>query len=158
MQKSIVKLKDLERKKVKSLNPRKYPDQQFSLYSIPAYDLNKVEILRGSEIGSSKKILKNGDVLLSRIIPHIRRVWLVDNNEKFEKIGSGEWIVFNNDKVFPSFLKHYFLSDQFHLKFMNTVSGVGGSLKRARPKLIGEFDLLLPPINEQKNFLNYWIK
>ena len=86
----------------------------------------------------------------SIIIPHIRRVWIIDNNHKYEKIGSGEWIVFNNDKVFPSLLKHYFLSDQFHLKFMNTVSGVGGSLKRARPKLIGEFDLLLPPINEQK--------
>ena len=40
------------------MDPRKYPDQQFSLYSIPAYDLNKVEILRGSEIGSSKNIKK----------------------------------------------------------------------------------------------------
>ena len=87
MQKSIVKLKDLERKKVSSMDPRKYPDQQFSLYSIPAYDLNKVEILRGSEIGSSKKILKNGDILLSRIIPHIRRVWIIDNNISMKKLG-----------------------------------------------------------------------
>jgi hypothetical protein len=151
MKRSLIKLKELERAKVSSIDPRKYPDNYFSLYSIPAYDLNKAEILLGSKIGSSKKILKNGDVLLSKIIPHIRRVWVIENSDDHQKIGSGEWIVFNSEKIFPSFLKHYLLSDLFHLKFMNTVSGVGGSLLRAQPRLIGEFDFLLPSIVEQKN-------
>lgn len=150
MTKSFIKLKELERQKIKSIDPSKHPKTNFSLYSIPAYDLNKAEIKLGRQIGSSKKILENNDVLLSKIIPHIRRVWVIDDKDEYKKIGSGEWIIYNNKKIYPSYLKHYFLSDIFHSKYMNTVSGVGGSLKRARPKLIGEFDFILLPITEQK--------
>ena len=61
------------RKSVKSVDPRLTPGDYFELWSIPAFDKGNPEILMGAEIGSQKKIVCPGDVLLSRIVPHIRR-------------------------------------------------------------------------------------
>jgi type I restriction enzyme, S subunit len=60
-----------------SVDPMKFPDEEFELFSIPAYDAGLPEVLKGMEIGSTKQVVKPGDVLISRIVPHIQRVWVV---------------------------------------------------------------------------------
>lgn len=148
---SMVSLGDLMAKRVPSLNPAQFKDEEFELWSIPAFDAGAPERLSGSEIGSSKKVLQPGDVLLSRIVPHIRRSWVVSPTTKGERqIGSGEWIVFRSERVDPNYLRHFLISDVFHPQFMQTVAGVGGSLLRARPEGVKEISLFLPPLNEQK--------
>lgn len=133
-----------------SVNPEKFPDETFQLFSIPAYDENNAEILKGSEIGSSKKNVEPNDVLLSRIVPHIRRCWVVPDKNQFRQIASGEWILFRTNRFNPEFLKHFLVSDPFHSQFMKTVSGVGGSLLRARPAQVYQIKIPLPPLPEQK--------
>lgn len=133
-----------------STDPSKHPDKSFILYSIPAYDVGRPETLHGSEIGSAKKNVQAGDVLLSRIVPHIRRSWIVGEHANNNIIASGEWIVFRDERFDPSYLRHFFLSDPFHVQFMQTVAGVGGSLLRARPDHVGRIDVHLPPLEEQK--------
>ena len=135
--------------KISSVNPSQNPDELFELWSIPAFDVNKPEIAFGSEIGSTKKVVKAGDVLLSKIIPHIRRVWIVEPS-KIKQIGSSEWITFRGDCFDPNFLRHFLLSDHFHTQFMMTVAGVGGSLVRARPEAVKKIKIHLPPLEEQK--------
>lgn len=148
---STVSLGDLMATRVPSLNPAQFKNEKFELWSIPAFDAGAPEKLSGSEIGSSKKMVQPGDVLLSRIVPHIRRAWVVAPSDNgLRQIGSGEWIVFRSKRTDPNYLRHFLISDVFHPQFMQTVAGVGGSLLRARPEGIKEISLFLPPLDEQK--------
>ena len=133
-----------------SVNPLQFPDEEFDLYSIPAFDAGQPEIAFGAEIGSTKQIIQPNDVLLSKIVPHIRRAWVVGDDHGRRLIGSGEWIVFRSEKVFPSYLRHVLVGDPFHQQFMQTVSGVGGSLLRARPAFVASIQIPLPPLEEQR--------
>ena len=142
------------RPKVRSIDPRKTPDEVFELWSIPAYDAGRPELLRGSEIGSSKKAVFPGDILLSRIIPHIRRAWVVkENSDKRRQIASTEWIVFSSSEVVPEFFCQVLVSDPFHLRFMQTITGVGGSLSRANPSAVAEIQIPLPPLEIQREIV-----
>ena len=145
-----VKLGDLMLKRNKSVNPAKFKEEFFELYSIPAYSTEQAEIIQGSSIGSSKKTVEEDDVLLSRIVPHIQRCWIVPEKKELRQIASGEWIVFRSEKVLSNYLRFFLLSKPFHKRFMGTVRGVGGSLMRADPKQVADFQIPLPPIPEQK--------
>lgn len=133
-----------------SVDPSRYQDELFDLYSIPAFDKGHSEVVEGREIGSSKQIVYPGDVLLSKIVPHIRRAWVVQREQGHRIIASGEWIVFRSNRFNPRYLRHVLTSDSFHAQFMNTVAGVGGSLVRARPAFAAKIKIPLPPLAEQK--------
>lgn len=133
-----------------SVDPAKHPTEEFDLYSIPAFDAGNPEVARGTEIGSSKKVVQTDDVLLSRIVPHIRRAWIVGHQSSRRQIASGEWIIFRGKEIWPNYVKHFLVSDPFHRQFMLTVSGVGGSLLRARPTEVYKIEIPLPPLTEQK--------
>jgi type I restriction enzyme S subunit len=66
------------------------------------------------------------------------------------QIASGEWIVFRSDRIYPNYFRHVLLSDQFNASFMATVSGVGGSLLRARPAEVAKIKVPLPSLAEQR--------
>jgi type I restriction enzyme S subunit len=133
-----------------SVNPVDYPGELFELLSIPAYDRGSAEIALGSEIGSTKQAVQPGDVLLSKIVPHIRRAWVVEPSAGSRQIASSEWIVFRSKEADARYLRHFLVSDGFHRQFMQTVSGVGGSLLRARPKYVAKIKIPLPPLEEQR--------
>ena len=147
---SWVEAGDLIQKKGGSINPAKYPDVLFELYSVPSHESRVPELRYGSEIGSSKQLIREGDVLLCKIVPHIRRSWVVGKEHQGRLIGSGEWIIFRGNSFWPDYLKHLLVSDWFHARLMQTVSGVGGSLLRARPAEVAKIKLPLPPLPEQK--------
>lgn len=145
----MVKLGEFYRK-TSSINPARVPHEEFTLYSIPSFDEGVPEQVIGSQIKSSKTALQENDVLLSKIVPHIRRAWIVTHHDN-QVLGSSEWIVFHPDEwLDPSFLKHFLVSDFFHAQLMNTVAGVGGSLNRARPAAVAHIMIPLPPLEEQK--------
>ncbi len=146
----MIELGELILKKGGSVDPLKFPNEKFQYYSIPAYDKNEAEIVYGKEIGSSKKLFLPNDVLLSRIVPHIRRCWIVGVNNGYRQIGSSEWITFRSDKITPSFLRFYLMSNDFNDKFLKTIKGVGGSLMRADPSQVAKFQIPLPPLEQQK--------
>ena len=133
-----------------SIDPTRHKDESFELYSIPSFDCGTPEIVLGSEIGSAKKIVQHQDVMISRIVPHIRRAWVVGPSNGRRQIASGEWIVFRSEIVWPHYLRWVMVGDAFHNEFMRTVSGVGGSLLRARPSEVFKIKIPFPPIEEQK--------
>ncbi len=145
-----VALGELMAKKSGSVDPSKFPDETFDLYSIPAFDSRQPEVTAGQAIGSSKQIVKSDDVLLSKIVPHIRRSWVVGVDRGRRLIASGEWIVFRSPRALPNYLRQVLVGDPFHTEFMRTVSGVGGSLLRARLAYVAEIKIPLPPLNEQR--------
>lgn len=136
--------------KLGSIDPSDFPNEVFDLYSIPAFDRGNSELVPGSEIGSAKQIVQPGDVLLSKIVPHIRRAWIVGPNRGHRIIASGEWIVFRSDQCDARYLRQVLVGDPFHAHFMNTVAGVGGSLVRARPAHVARIGIPLPTLAEQR--------
>lgn len=133
-----------------SVDPAQFPDETFELYSIPAFDVGQPETVIGAKIGSAKQVVRPSDVLLSRIVPHIRRAWIVGNQNGRRLIASGEWIVFRSERVDSKYLRHFLVHDRFHAEFMRTVAGVGGSLLRARPSYVAQIQIPLPPLAEQR--------
>ncbi|MES2356059.1 MAG: restriction endonuclease subunit S [Pseudomonadota bacterium] len=147
---SRITLDNIMAVKAGSVDPSKFRDEIFDLYSIPAFDSGQPEVVSGGSIGSSKQIVQPGDVLLSKIVPHIRRSWIVGKEQGRRIIASGEWIVFRSNQIHPGYLRHVLVGDPFHVQFMSTVSGVGGSLLRARPAHVAKIEIPLPSAHEQQ--------
>ncbi len=147
---SSIALGDIMATKSGSVDPSKFTEEIFDLYSIPAFDRGEPETIAGSEIGSAKQVVEPGDVLLSKIVPHIRRSWIVGKERGRRIIASGEWIVFRSERANPDYLRQVLVGDPFHTQFMNTVAGVGGSLLRARPAHVAKIAIPLPPLAEQR--------
>jgi hypothetical protein len=141
---------DLFAKKTESVNPVLYAQESFELFSVPSYQHRHPEVVKGAEIGSTKVAVLPGDVLLCKIVPHIRRAWVVPPQGDIRQIGSGEWIIFRDNRFHPDYLRHVVLGDSFHAMFMATVAGVGGSLMRARPAHVARIPIKLPPLPEQR--------
>ena len=146
----FVGLDEVIAKRNGSVDPAKFPGEVFELLSIPAFDAGKPELTVGAEIGSTKQVVQEGDVLLSKIVPHIRRAWVVKPTTNHRLIASGEWIVFRDSRFDPRYLRHLLTADGFHRQFMQTVSGIGGSLLRARPAEVAKIKVPLPPKKEQQ--------
>ena len=143
------KLDELMVKRGGSVDPSKFKDEVFELLSIPAFDNGSPEFLAGSDIGSSKKVVEPFDVLLSKIVPHIRRCWVVPERSDKRQIASGEWIQFRSNDFHPEYLRLFLISNRFHSQFMKTVKGVGGSLLRASPAQVAEIEIPFPALDDQ---------
>ena len=109
-----IALGDLALERGGSVDPAKHPDEVFELFSIPAFDAGTPEILQGSQIGSAKKAVETDDVMISRIVPHIRRACVVGRKNGHRQIASGEWIVFRSRKVWPQYLRWVLVGDTGH--------------------------------------------
>ncbi len=140
-------------RKPRAINPSAYPNEQFDLYSVPSYSNYAPDVVIGAEIGSQKQEVQEGDILLCKIVPHIRRSWAVPTRSKNRQIASGEWIVLRDHGLEVEFLRRFLLSDNFHEQFMQTVSGVGGSLMRARPADAARITVPIPPAAEQRRIV-----
>ena len=133
-----------------SVDPSKSPNNDFELYSVPAYETGMPEFVKGKDISSSKKSVSKNDVLLCKINPHLNRAWIVSHyKENMPCLASSEWIIFRNSSIIPQYLSFCFTSKYFKELMLSNVSGVGGSLMRAQPAIVNKYLFPLPPINEQ---------
>ena len=144
------KLKNINEYKSETVNPMKYPDTVFEMYSVPIYDTGHPEYLHGSEIGSSKVIVRKNDVLICKINPRINRVWVISDESEHLNIASSEWIVVRSSTYNPDFLAWYFRSKKFKELMVSEVTGIGGSLTRAQPKAVAEYPV--PIISNDRQF------
>lgn len=145
----IVKLGEINQFKHKLTNPCNTPDQLFELYSVPSFDENNPEIIKGSLIGSVKQVVQDGDVLLCKINPRINRVWIVKKRTNYPLVASSEWVVFRTSDMIPNYLLWQFRSRKFRNLLCNNTTGIGGSLTRTQPKQIAQYCILKPSFEEQ---------
>ena len=137
-----------------SVDPSKSPDNDFELYSVPAYETGMPEFVKGKDISSSKKSVSRNDVLLCKINPHLNRAWIVSHHkEDIPCLASSEWIIFRNSAIHPQYLSFCFTSLYFKGLMLSNVSGVGGSLMRAQPSVVCKYLFPLPPVNEQRRIV-----
>ena len=132
-----------------SVNPMATPDQIYELYSVPSFESGSPEIVLGADIGSTKVIVEDGDILICKINPRINRVWVVHHNTKYPLLASSEWIVVRNATMNSDYLKWYFSSPRFRTLLSSQVTGIGGSLTRAQPKQVARYPVPIPSRDEQ---------
>lgn len=142
-------IEEINEYKSKLINPRKKPSAWYELYSVPNYELNMPEIIQGQDIASSKQIVEEGDILICKINPRINRIWIVGNFTEHLKIASSEWIVVRAKELNNKYLSTYFKSDSFKRLLCSQVTGIGGSLTRAQPKNVKNYEVPLLSLDEQ---------
>jgi type I restriction enzyme S subunit len=130
-----------------AVNPGRHPEEFFDHYSLPAFDDGrnpKTEI--GSAIMSNKFLVEPDSVLLSKLNPHIPRVWLPDLNTERRSVCSTEFMVAranagaSRDYLFSLFTNPYFASI-----YGTLVSGTTGSHQRISPDSFVAMQVVSPP-------------
>lgn len=140
--------------KSESINPAKWPEKVFELYSVPSFDSRRPEVIPGGEIGSSKQTVQPGDVLLCKINPRINRAWVVGAQTAHDQIASTEWIRFPaSPDLVPEFLRHYFSMEVLRSYLAMNASGVGGSLMRVKAATLASYPVPVPPLDTQRRIV-----
>ena len=149
-----VPLQTIDRYQSSSIDPSKHPETLFELYSVPSSANNYPEIVMGCEIGSTKQVVKKGDILLCKINPRINRVWKVSQHTENPLLASSEWIIVRNSEMISDYLMYCFSAPYFREYMLSNVSGVGGSLMRAQPKYVKTYPVPVPPLPEQQRIVD----
>ena len=138
-------------------DPAENPEAVYSHFSIPAYDDEqrpKREL--GSSIKSVKSRVPTGVVLLSKLNPHIERVWLVDVGPDETAVCSTEFLVL---KAKPPIQRCYVyclaVSPTFRQLLESLVTGTSKSHQRAPAKAILSLEVLLPAAPVIEAFESY---
>jgi type I restriction enzyme S subunit len=134
--------------------PASTPDETFELYSVPAFEGKRPEVVTGGQIGSNKQIVEPGTVLLCKINPRINRAWVVGSFTRHQKIASTEWITFPpQPDVEPRYLAHYLSRKEIRDYLAANASGVGGSLMRVKASTVEDLPFPLPNFDEQRRIV-----
>lgn len=129
-----------------SSNPSRNPDQLFSHYSLPAFDAGRLPITEpGAAIKSNKLVVLTESVLVSKLNPHIPRVWLPGKRSEHPRIASTEFVVLEPTvSGYLPFLYAAVSSGEFVAGLQSMVTGTTGSHQRVPPRAIPAMPLVIP--------------
>lgn len=134
------------------IEPNKYPHELFDYFSLPAYDSGKSqETVFGREIDSNKFLIKANTILVSKLNPRTKRVWLVTGNFTKRIVASTEFIpIVCDEGVDTEFLAQSMLQDDVYRVFQANAVGTTNSHVRFPPSLVEKIELFIPAIIEQQ--------
>ncbi|MGL5370747.1 MAG: restriction endonuclease subunit S, partial [Plesiomonas shigelloides] len=134
--------------KTESVQPNKLPEVMWEHYSIPAFDAGKKPSNDiGESIKSGKYKIPSNCVLVSKLNPETRRVWLPKVCSDKYAACSTEFMPFVPfDENYLAFLYCHLSSDNFQTDMCNRVSGTTGSHQRVKPKEVALMSLILPDV------------
>lgn len=118
-----------------SVDPRKHPTRTYHHYSLPAYDEGrKPSPELGETIKSSKYVVPEYAVLVSKLNPRFPRVWPVRKQKHEHPISSTEFQVFVPKKAETFGFLYCFLSSKaVQDELASAASGTSGSHQRVSP-------------------------
>ncbi len=122
-----------------AVNPTDEPGERFTHYSIPAFDASKMPVIElGGSIKSNKTPVPDGAVLVSKLNPHIPRVWLVGQAGDMA-VCSTEFIVWTpKSPANSAFLYCLASSSEFVESMCQLVTGTSNSHQRVKPDQLRE--------------------
>jgi type I restriction enzyme S subunit len=137
---------DLMKQSRESINPLRHPDRLFVHYSLPAFDEGRRPKLEyGREIKSNKTVAPEGCILLSKLNPHIPRVWLPCSKIPENAVCSTEFLVFQPASRFSvEYLFCQFVEPGFAQRFGGLTTGTSNSHQRVKPEYLLEEKLIEP--------------
>jgi len=132
-----------------AVNPGDFPTETFDHFSLPAFDNGrtpKVEL--GSAIMSNKFTVTPNSVLLSKLNPHIPRIWLPDLHASRRSVCSTEFMVAcSKPGVSREYLFSLFTSSAFASIYGTLVTGTTGSHQRIRPESVLDMKIVIPSLS-----------
>jgi type I restriction enzyme S subunit len=121
-----------------TINPLHEPDTQFEHYSIPAFDAGQLPAdEQGKAIKSNKTLVPSDAVLVSKLNPHIPRIWAVG------QVGEGavcstEFLVWiPQASASSAFVYCLASSHPFNSAMRQLVTGTSNSHQRVKPAQLG---------------------
>jgi len=138
-----------------TINPLKYPEMEFELFSIPGFDIGSPEIKVGSEILSNKNVVKPDDVLFSKLNPRIPRIWIVPKSKHRRQISSTEfWPLVCDQRLLSNhYLRYFLLKLAKEGVFSDSIEAATRSRSRIKPFHLLHQHIPLPPLSEQRRIV-----
>ena len=142
----VVKISNIVDLSRKGIIPSKFPEETFAHFSIPAFDSGCMPAFdSGNSIKSNKYLVTEDCVLVSKLNPHISRVWLPFLDTRHRAIASTEFLILQPKP--PSncmFLFNLCRSTEFSSKFAVRALGTSHSHQRVGPTDFLNLSVLIP--------------
>ncbi|MCF7995022.1 MAG: restriction endonuclease subunit S [Chromatiaceae bacterium] len=139
---------DIDRR---GIDPALHRNESFYYYSLPDFDEGKMlRVALGTEIGSNKFVVPSGSVLISKLNPRIKRVWLVQNDGVFRSISSTEFVVVTPKRRANTLYLYYVLqSDEVYSRLEAEAIGTTNSHVRFKPEGLLRIRAWFPSVHAQ---------
>ncbi|MBD8505788.1 restriction endonuclease subunit S [Hoyosella sp. G463] len=114
-------------------------------YSLPAFDANGApEEVEPIAIKSSKYLVENPSVLISKLNPRFPRVWNISDGHGPDALASTEFLVLEPETSTTSVLWSILRQPDFSTALQGKVAGTSGSHQRVRPADLLDTDVIDP--------------
>lgn len=135
----VLSFGDVARQGKGAVNPSLKPDEKFSHYSLPAFDAGRMPVIElGGAIKSNKTPVADGAVLVSKLNPHIPRIWMIGDAAD-DAVCSTEFIVWTPRAPANSAFVYCLASSQEFIGAMSQlVTGTSNSHQRVKPGQMDE--------------------
>lgn len=149
---NVIPLGNIAKMSTESISPQ--AGIIYKHYSIPAFDDSKLPVIEdGAEIDSSKYLVPSNTILVSKLNPQFKRIWLVTAADN-KSICSTEFLPFCNNGVPVEYLYGVLNSAAYHKYMIQCSSSSTGSRKRMPPELCLTYNVILPPVSIMNLFSN----
>ena len=137
-----------------SINPGDFSDEIFDHYSLPAFDEAQMPKQEpGNGIMSNKFLVAGDAVLLSKLNPHIPRIWMPNLRLDRRSICSTEFIVAcPKVDISREYLFSIFTSSGFTSTYGTLITGTTGSHQRVKPENVLGMKIAFPLLAIVKAF------
>ena len=142
---SVGTVGDFARLKKGTVNPGSQPDSVFQHFSLPAFDDGQSPVIEfGTSIKSNKTPVPEDAVLLSKLNPHIPRIWLPVSAGR-NAVCSTEFLAFQPTGVGSRELIYcLFSSPDFISRLQQLVTGTSNSHQRIKPDQVALMTSVVP--------------
>ncbi len=145
---------DIVEEQRSSINPFHFPNDEFHHYSFAAYDDDKLPARQiGAELLAAKLVVNTPAVLLSKLNPHIPRVWLAWPFGDVRSIASSEFLVLEAKDGIPlSFVYETCRAERFRSGLTGMAAGTSTSHQRLRREDVMSAVVALPSSTSLRAF------
>lgn len=139
---NIKNLSEITSVSSESINPFDFPEKDFKHYSIPAFDESgSFKIEKGNEIKSNKFLIKDTDILVSKLNPWFNRV--IYSTDNADLISSTEFVVWRTKNTAIKNYMYMIARDASFITYCaQSASGTSHSHKRVNPTVMMKYQIV----------------
>ncbi|QFR68198.1 restriction endonuclease subunit S [Furfurilactobacillus rossiae] len=140
---SRVKLSSIIRTKSGTFNPKKSSEVFVNHFSMPAFDATRFPIVdAASDIKSNKNVVEPFSILVSKMNPDVKRVWLPNTSKELLNVASTEFLTFNADVPEMQAFVYAVVNDKRYQKYLESnTTGSTNSRQRVLPRVAYSYEI-----------------
>lgn len=138
-----VKLSSIVRTKSNTFNPKKTSETLINHFSMPAFDVNRFPVVDvTSDIKSNKNVVEPFSILVSKMNPSVKRVWLPNTSKDLLNVASTEFLTFNADVPEMQAFVYSVVNDKRYQMYLEAnTTGSTNSRQRVLPKVAYSYEI-----------------